>query len=166
MYEGVAEKLRENSDLGALSAFVTNKVYTLPKKYLALQGDTCLVTVDYIIAKTNESYTPKQVWPDELNSVEQIEYIAPFEPKVGIFYTVGETYNPIKYIEERLIGLGYMEGEADETFTQETAAAVSAFQTANGLPVTGIADYDTLTVLLSNEAVSAAHAGEATYNPE
>lgn len=163
--EGAAEKLRENSDLSSLSALVNNRVYTLPEKYLALQGNTCLVTVDYIIAKTQENYTPKYEWPDEFNKVEEIEYVAPFEPRVGIFYTVGETYTPVLYIEERLIGLGYMEGEADETFTTETAAAVSAFQTANGLTVTGIADYDTLTVLLSNDAISAAHAGEVDYIP-
>ncbi len=164
--EGVSEKLRVNEDLSSLSAVLRNRIYTLPEKYLKLQGNTCLVTVDYLIAKTQENYTQKQKWPDEFNIVEEVEYVAPFEPKVGIFYTVGETYLPVRYIEERLIGLGYMEGEADETFTVETAAAVSAFQTANGLSVTGIADYDTLTVLLSNDAVSSANAGEATYSPE
>ena len=82
------------------------------------------------------------------------EYTAPFEPQIGIFYTVGESYNAVLDIEKRLVSLGYMTEEPDKFYTQETADAVIQFQTVNGLLETGIADYDTLTVLLSKDAVS------------
>lgn len=152
--EGVYEKLTGNSDLKSLTAVVNDKVYTLPEKYLTLQGKTRITTVDYIAAKTHELYKSVVSWPEEFETV-QPEYVAPFTPEEGIYYTIGETYSPIKYVEERLIGLGYLEGEADETFTEDTAYAVSYFQSLNGLEVTGIADYNTLSVLMSAEAVPA-----------
>lgn len=153
--EGVAEKLINHEDLKALFAVTNGNVYTLPRKYLTLQGNTRLLTVDYLVAKTHDFYTQKEVWPEEFTVEEVVEpeYVAPFEPKEGIFYTIGESYSPIRHIEERLISLGYMNGEADENFTQETADAVAQFQNINGLEQTGIADYNTLMVLLSNDAI-------------
>ena len=160
--EGVAEIIAEDSDLQNLSAVVNRKLFTLPKKYLTLQGRTRIQTVDYLIAKTHEFYTQKEVWPDDFDSTEieytlpqEEEYIPPFEPRENIFYTVGETYSQIKPIEERLIQLGYLEGEADNSFSTETAEAVKRFQEVNGLEVSGKADYDTLVVLLSNYAIPA-----------
>lgn len=149
---GVYEKLTGNKDLKSLTAVVNAKVYTLPQEYLTLQGKTRITTVDYIAAKTHDLYKSVVTWPEEFETV-QPEYVAPFTPEEGIFYTIGETYAPIKFVEERLIGLGYMEGEADETFTEDTAYAVSYFQSLNGLDVTGIADYNTMTVLMSDKAV-------------
>lgn len=150
----VYDKLTKNKDLKSLSAVINNKVFTLPSKYLTLQGATRVVTVDYIAAKSHSLYNSRLKWPSDFESVQQ-KYVPPFTPEEGIFYTVGETYAPIKYIEERLIGLGYMEGEADETFTEETAYAVSYFQSLNGLEATGVADYGTLSILMSDKAVSA-----------
>lgn len=151
---GIYEKLTANDDLKSLTAVINGKVYTLPEKYLTLQGKTRITTVDYIAAKTHDLYESSVTWPKEFETV-QPEYVAPFTPQEGIYYTIGETYSPIKYIEERLIGLGYMEGEADETFTQDTAYAVSYFQSLNGLDVSGIADYNTLSILMSANAKSA-----------
>ena len=161
--EGVAEEIKGDSDLQGLSAVANGKVFTLPKKYLTLQGRTRILTVDYLVAKTHDFYTQRENWPEKFESVEIVvntddaeeEYIPPFEPRENIFYTVGENYSQILYVEERLIQLGYMEGEADTSFTQETADAVSRFQEVNGLDVTGKADYDTLIVLLSNYAIAA-----------
>ena len=159
--EGVAEMIASDADLQGLSAVSSKKIFTLPKKYLTLQGRTRILTVDYMVAKTHDFYTPTETWPDDFDSTEiqvnlaEEEYIPPFEPRENIFYTVGENYSQIKYVEERLIQLGYLEGEADTSFTRETADAVSRFQEVNELEVTGIADYDTLVVLLSNYAVAA-----------
>ena len=47
-----------------------------------------------------------------------------------------------------------MEGTADEDFTEDTAYAVSYFQSVNSLTVTGIADYTTLSVLMSDKALA------------
>lgn len=160
---GVYEKLTSNEDLKALTAVINGKVYTLPEKYITLQGKTRITTVDYIAAKTHPLYKSTVTWPKEFENV-QPEYVAPFTPEEGIFYTIGETYSPIKFIEERLIGLGYLQGEADETFSQDTAYAVSHFQSLNGLEVSGIADYNTLTILMSANAKPAS--GESTSDEE
>lgn len=151
---GVYKELTSNKDLKSLSAVINNKVYTLPSEYLTLQGATRVLTVDYIATKAHPLYESKKEWPSSFEAVQE-EYVAPFTPEEGIFYTIGESYAPIKYIEERLIGLGYMEGSADENYTEETAYAVSYFQSINQLEATGIADYDTLTVLMSSNALSA-----------
>ncbi len=155
--EGVAEQIKSNPDLNNLSAVTNKRIYTLPERYLFLQGKTRITTVDYLAAKTHDYYVPKTEWPESFSTeaeTETEEYVPPFEPKENIFYTVGESYSQISYIEERLIQLGYLEGEADNAFTQETADAVAVFQSNNGLEVTGIADYNTLIVLLSNEAAA------------
>ena len=149
---GIADQIANNSDLKSLKAFTDGKIFTLPKKYVQLQGKTRIITVDYIAAKAHDSYQSAQEWPEELKEAKTA-YKPPFTPREGIYYTVGESYENIKFTEERLISLGYMDGTADETFTQETADAVRRFQEVNSLSVTGIADYDTLIVLLSENAV-------------
>ena len=150
---GVAEQIVNNKDLKSLKAVSSGNVYTLPRKYVELQGKTRVVTVDYMADKAHESYKSTQKWPEEFQAAPAA-YVSPFEPKEGIFYTIGETYEPVKYIEERLISLGYMEGDADETFTEDTAYAISYFQSVNKLTVNGIADYDTLVVLMSDKALA------------
>lgn len=151
---GVLKKLTDNKDLKSLKALSQGKVYELPAKYLSLQGMTCVQTTDFLAAKSHSSYTQAQSWPDELTEKKADTYVAPFEPEEGIFYTVGEDYAPIKYIEERLIGLGYLSGDADTAYTEETAQAVTDFQTKNSLTADGIANYDTLKVLLSSDAIA------------
>lgn len=162
---GVYSKLSAHKDLKTLRALAKGTVYELPSKYLELQGMTCVKTADFMAAKSHSDYTQTKEWPEEV--VEQKEeYKAPFEPQMDIYYTVGESYEPIRYIEERLIGLGYMSGDADETFTEETEEAISSFQSVNSLSVTGIADYATLRVLLSSNAVSKADAGTVEYSAD
>ena len=151
--EGIADKIANNPDLKGLSALSSGKIFTLPKKYVELQGRTRIVTIDFIADKAHDSYKSTQKWPAEIQSAAP-KYKPAFTPKEGIFYTVGEKYEHIKYIEERLIDLGYMEGSADENFTDDTAYAISYFQSVNKLDVTGIADYDTLSVLMSEKALA------------
>ena len=150
---GIADKIAGNEDLRSLKALDSGKIFTLPKKYVQLQGKTRIITVDYIADKAHDSYQSTQKWPEEFQDAAE-KYVPPFTPKEGIYYTVGETYKNIKDVEERLISLGYMEGTADETFTEDTANAVKYFQSMNNLEVTGIADYKTLSVLLSDKALA------------
>lgn len=157
---GVYDKLKANSDLRSLKALTSGSVYELPSKYFELQGMTCVMTADYLAAKTHKDYVQSQQWPEELEAKKPAEtaaeeYVPPFEPQEDIFYTVGESYSPIADIEQRLIALGYFEGEADTEFTEETAAAVTAFQEQNGIEPSGVADYETLKKLLSADAKAA-----------
>jgi len=149
--EGVKEKIVGNKDLKSLSAVSSSRIFTLPKKYIELQGNTRVTAVDYLAAKSHDMEKTLPTWPEELQEA-QLEYVAPFTPKEGIYYTVGESYEAIQYIEERLKELGYMEGKADKNYTDDTAYAISHFQSVNGLNVTGIADYDTLSILMSAAA--------------
>ncbi len=162
---GVYDKLSSHKDLKSLKALTKGTAYELPRKYLELQGATCIRTADFMAAKSHNDYTQTQEWPVEVAEKKE-EYHAPFEPQIEIYYTVGETYEPIRYIEERLIGLGYMQGEADETFTEETEEAISSFQAVNQMSITGIADYATLKVLLSSRAISKADAGTVEFSAD
>lgn len=56
-------------------------------------------------------------------------------------------------LQNRLIEMGYMDGGYDGIYGKSTANAVRFFQKVNGLPVTGVADYDTLVKLYSDDAV-------------
>ena len=67
----------------------------------------------------------------------------------------GDVSNDVKEMQERLIELGYLSGEADGNFGTATSEAVYAFQKANGLTRDGIAGASTLSKLYSATAVQA-----------
>lgn len=59
----------------------------------------------------------------------------------------GSQGSQVKYLQENLIGLGYLTGEADGSFGAQTKAAVQAFQADYGLSVDGNAGNATQTAL-------------------
>lgn len=61
--------------------------------------------------------------------------------------TVGSQGDDVGLLQVRLTELGHDPGPADGIFGQKTAAAVRAFQAAQGLPVTGTVDADTVAAL-------------------
>ncbi len=67
----------------------------------------------------------------------------------------GDTGNEVKSLQQRLIQLGYLDGTADGTFGSGTAAALIAFQKANGLNKDGVAGPTTLAKLYSTAAAAA-----------
>ena len=58
----------------------------------------------------------------------------------------------VELLQEQLIDLGYLDGAADGSFGPATEAALQAFQLAAGLEATGIADADTMELLLDPDA--------------
>lgn len=64
----------------------------------------------------------------------------------------GSRGEDVKALQQALIVYGYLSGSADGDYGDMTAKAVSAFQTANGLPATGVADEETLQLLYEMEA--------------
>ena len=66
----------------------------------------------------------------------------------------GDSGVAVTRMQERLIELGYLQGEASGVFDAATAEAVMLFQEENELLATGIADQITLDVLMSEEAAS------------
>lgn len=71
-------------------------------------------------------------------------------------YQKGDEHEDIKAIQQRLeelLYLSFSEGDSYTTYYGSgTENAISLFQKSNGLTVTGIADYNTLLVLFSDEA--------------
>lgn len=65
----------------------------------------------------------------------------------------GDYHEEVIKIQERLKELNYYTGTADGSFGSMTEEAISAFQAANGLSQTGIADEFTIAVLYSLAAV-------------
>ena len=61
----------------------------------------------------------------------------------------------VKRLQERLIELGYLSGEADGAFGRQTYNAVIAFQKANGLTADGVAGDATQTTLFESPDVVA-----------
>lgn len=73
---------------------------------------------------------------------------------------VGARGGQVLKVQEELYAQGYLENEGDGQYGSKTAAAVSAFQQANGLEVTGVADEETIDMLLNGPAAALRRAQE------
>ena len=76
----------------------------------------------------------------------------------------GDAGTQVKLLQERLKELGYYNTTIDSDYGYRTAEAVSDFQRANGLNVTGKADSTTLKKLVSSSALSKEDAEKAEEN--
>ena len=70
----------------------------------------------------------------------------------------GDGGDEVAVLQETLIALNYLSGTADGNYGEKTAAAVRAFQKANGLTQDGTAGPETLTLLYSGTATAASTA--------
>ena len=70
----------------------------------------------------------------------------------------GDSGPQVKALQNALKNLGYYTGSLDSSFGYSTATAVSDFQRANSLTVTGIANPTTLKKLVSSKAISKSEA--------
>lgn len=86
-----------------------------------------------------------------LYSSSAIPDLAPTETFTTL--TIGSTGEVVLELKDTLIQLGYLSGSLSSEYDSATAAAVSAFQTRNNLPVTGIADSATQSKLFSASAI-------------
>lgn len=66
----------------------------------------------------------------------------------------GSEGNEVTTLQNRLIALGYLAGNADGKFGRDTKSAVIAFQKANGLSADGVVGTDTSTKLYASNVVS------------
>ena len=74
----------------------------------------------------------------------------------------GDRGDRVKELQERLKELGYLDGEVDGAYGNQTRRAVQRFQYYNGLTQDGIAGKNTLTVLYESESIVSA----VTATPE
>ena len=77
----------------------------------------------------------------------------------------GSAGDEVAQLQEALIGLGYLSGKADGTYGEKTAAAVKAFQKANGLTADGTAGEQTQKALYGGNAKAASSSAKATATP-
>ena len=76
--------------------------------------------------------------------------LAPGEDSVNyVTLRSGSTGNDVTALQNALIELGFLDGEADGSFGLSTQAAVGAFQQANSFPITGEADANLQAFLFS-----------------
>ena len=66
----------------------------------------------------------------------------------------GDEGEAVLQVQNRLVELGYASGEASGRFGNATAESVSAFQAANGLPVTGAVNVATYDALFAESAIA------------
>lgn len=74
----------------------------------------------------------------------------------GILMAEGNRGNDVKTSQELLAVGGFLKGEADGIYGKETASAVSAYQKARKLPVSGMIDEATLEMLRTGSTSEAA----------
>lgn len=72
--------------------------------------------------------------------------------KTNVYLRLGDNGSNVKYMQNRLIELGYLTGTADGSFGASTEAAVMAFQKRNNVYADGVAGPSTLSLLYSNSA--------------
>lgn len=77
----------------------------------------------------------------------------------------GSSGTDVKHLQQNLIGLGFLTGEADGKFGSKTEAAVSAFQKNFGLAVDGSAGYATQTAVRNAIVRLQVELANAGFNP-
>ena len=78
----------------------------------------------------------------------------------------GSAQDEVKGVQEALSSLGFLNGAADGIFGQGTSSAIRSFQTAHGLPDTGVADLATQLALQSAAAGTLDQLIEVIYPSE
>ncbi len=79
-------------------------------------------------------------------------------------YSWGSSGETVKLIQQKLIRWGYMSGNADGNYGQQTWTAVKKFQQKNGLKVDGVVGKATLEKLGINEAVQTSSSNGGSNN--
>lgn len=86
-------------------------------------------------------------------TAEEAEEIEETVEDTEVTYSLGDYADEVVLIQERLTDLGYLEGQADGEFGEQTETAVKDFQNINSLIETGIVDEVTYDTLFSEEAI-------------
>ena len=76
--------------------------------------------------------------------------------------SIGSKGSEVVKLQQALIDQGYLNGKADGDFGKKTEEAVKAFQRANNLPETGVADSDTQASLFGKTAAESSNDSELT----
>lgn len=110
--------------------------------------------------KRNCSYWDGVAGPDTLKALysSSARSTSTAAAVIGVSLKVGSEGSAVRYLQTKLKSLGYYTGSADGSYGSGTEAAVKAFQKANGLKADGKAGTDTINMLYSDDAKTAAQA--------
>ena len=100
--------------------------------------------------------TLERLFSEEAVSKEAFLKTAGNITRVDVSLKKGDNGKKVKSLQEYLIKLGYLAGEADGDYKDGTMRAVALFQAVNGLTITGQADADTVSLMASTLAIPAA----------
>ena len=124
--------------------------------------------------KKNTAVWKKDTYKIELGKGRLEKYTGSDNLTVGIIFKAAESYEKLKLgsngdavikLQTRLNQLGYSVGNADGDYGNKTKTAIEAFQSRNGLAVTGVADSETQALLFSNKAKKPAPTPKPTPTP-
>lgn len=123
------------------------------------------VTVDGIAGQSDldilySSSAPYAETEEETTEGKTTEEKTTEEDTKTVSFSNGDSHDDIFEIQEYLISLRYFNDDATGYFGDLTEAAIIAFQKANGLEPTGIADAETLEVLFNGTAVENPYSDE------
>ena len=170
--------IKKDKVLSTLSAVTSNRTLMISQEEMSRQGLTALNTLNKMcafmypdIANSQDNTTATEATqPTEATTVEG-ETTATEDATTGnavadsysikltedMLFENGNENDDIKAMQERLFDLGYIKDQEHVTgyFGAITQTAVEDFQNLNNLEATGIADYNTLVVIFSDDAVMA-----------
>jgi len=106
----------------------------------------------YAVPKTSTSGSKVTVKPSTSTATQRPSATAVPTVSDNTYLQLNASGTKVRQMQERLISLGYLAGNADGKFGEATEAAVKAFQNRNGLWDDGIAGPDTLRLLYSSSA--------------
>lgn len=106
-----------------------------------------------LLAEKDAQIAELQAQVDQL-SAQLAQLLTTPEPVVATYTTLqkGSSGQEVSNLQQRLKDLGYLSGSADGSYGNQSAAAVSEFQTNAGLTATGIADEATQEALYAEDA--------------
>lgn len=104
---------------------------------------TGLVDPETVDRMKSETAISKKEYIDSVRALEKMEYV----------FSIGDKGKQVKRLQTLLFEKGYLNAAVTDEYTTDVQTAVCLFQLINNLPVTGIADGDVLSLILSPVAM-------------
>ena len=172
---GLAEEIRSDSRFADFQAVRNDKIVEMDPSYMEWQGRTVVETALDISAaafpelleeSSMEVTDPTEQIEEEVSSAmessaaESSALESALAQDTTEYETLdqGDQGDAVLDLQERLTELGYLDVAYDGFYGDQTAQCVEAFQQANGLEATGVADADTQRLMYSSMAKAAGEA--------
>ncbi len=158
---GVKAQILADSRFENFHAVASGRIFELEASLVQRQGRTAVSLAYEISAAVFPELLEENASsaPDPIDNITSQVDAQTSGASSAVTYTQlnpGDNNDEVQTMQARLEALGYLEGEYDGYYGTYTQDCVRAFQQANGLTVTGVADSETLALLYSEDALPAA----------